>query len=80
MSTVMWRGHPLLVDMPVDELLGLEARLVKIRAMFEKMPTMAGSKKWVPAPEIGPHVWQAESPEVNTKTEKPHTISVVKLK
>lgn len=69
-GTVMWRGQPLLPEMPVDELLGLEARLVKIRALFEKMPTMAGSRKWEPVPEIGPNVWQATHPEVNTKTEK----------
>lgn len=69
-ADVMWRGQVLLENMPVDELLGLEARLVKIRAMFEKMPTMAGSRKWTPAPEIGPYVWQAANAEVNTKTEK----------
>lgn len=66
-ADVMWRGEVLLQNMPVDELLGLEARLVKIRAMFEKMPTLAGSKSWVP---IGQNVWQQEHPEVNTKTKK----------
>ena len=30
-GTVMWKGAVLLKDMPVDELLGLEARLTKIR-------------------------------------------------
>lgn len=39
-GTVMWRGAPLLVDMPVDELLGLEARLTKLRLLYAEVPTL----------------------------------------
>jgi len=69
-ASVMWNGQVLLRDMPVDQLLGLEARMVKIRELFETMPTLAGSKAWVKDPASGNHVWVAVHPETNTKTEK----------
>lgn len=69
-ATVMFDGEPLLPDMPVDELLGLEARLKKIRELFELMPTMAGSVRWERAPSFGPFVWQSTTPSINTKTDK----------
>lgn len=37
-GTVMWQGQPLLMDMPVDELLGLEARLTRLRQLFAEIP------------------------------------------
>lgn len=69
-ADVMWKGQVLLKDMPVDQLLGLEARLAKLRAMYEKMPTLAGSKQWDLVPSMGAHVWQGKHPDVNTKTDK----------
>ena len=44
-ADVMWGGKVLLPNMPVDQLLGLEARLPKIRELFESMPTLAGSRR-----------------------------------
>lgn len=69
-GTVMWKGEPLLPDMPVDELLGLEARLGKIREIFETMPTLAGSVEWRKAQSQGRNIWEQVHPQVTTKTEK----------
>jgi hypothetical protein len=69
-GTVMWEGTPLLTDMPVDELLGLEARLAKIKELYETMPTLGGAREWVRDPSMGEHVWKSAQPEYNTKTEK----------
>jgi len=69
-GTVMWRGNVLLPDLPVDELLGLEARLTKIRGLFADIPTLDATKHWEKAEQIGQYVWQAKFPEDATKTEK----------
>lgn len=69
-GTVNWRGAPLLENLPVDELLGLEARLVHIRQLFVDMPTLDATKYWVKAPQLGNHIWQYQHPEETTKTEK----------
>lgn len=69
-GTVLWKGQPLLAELPVDELLGLEARLTKIRELFAVMPTLDAAKHWRPAPTISPHVWELVYPEEKTKTEK----------
>lgn len=69
-ATVMWRGVPLLHDLPVDELLGLEARLTKLRQLLAEVPTLDATKHWVPAPSIGAHVYALQYPEETTKTEK----------
>ena len=70
LADVMFDGKVLLKDMPVVQLLGLESRLVKIKELFETMPTMAGSKTWVLDPTQGEGVYRVAQPEVNTKTEK----------
>lgn len=75
-GTVMWKGTALLKDMPVDELLGLEARLTKLRQLYVEVPTLDATKHWKPAKSISPHVWSTEFPEETTKTEK-QTIPVV---
>lgn len=69
-GTVMWDGKPLLIDMPIDELLGLEARLTKMRQLFIEIPTLDATKHWEPATDIGNHVWQLKHAESTTKTEK----------
>lgn len=69
-ADVMWNGEVFLRALPVDELLGLEARLVKIRELFETMPTLNGSKTWIEAPQIGKYIWECAHPEVTHKTEK----------
>lgn len=69
-GTVLWKGEALLKEMPVDELLGLEARLTKLRALYAEVPTLDATKHWVPAENIGLHVWATKHPEETTKTEK----------
>lgn len=69
-GTVMWRGKPLLSDMPVDELLGLEARISKIKQLVLAAPTLDASKHWTENPQLGKFVWETKSPEETTKTEK----------
>lgn len=69
-GTVLWQGKPLLVDMPVDELLGLEARLTQLRLLFAEIPTLDATKHWTPATNISQYVWVTKFPEETTKTEK----------
>lgn len=69
-GTVMWGGKPLLSEMPVDQLLGLEARLTKLRALFAEVPTLDASKHWRLDTNTGAHVWVTQFPEETTKTEK----------
>jgi|SRR6267154_177661 len=69
-GTVMWKGEILLAEMPVDELLGLEARLVKIRELYDAIPTLDATKHWRVDAGISPYVYATEFPEETTKTEK----------
>ena len=69
-ATVLWQGKPLLPDMPVDELLGLEARLAKIRELFASMPTLDAAVEWMAAETLGPRIWQSRYPGQATKTDK----------
>lgn len=67
---VMWRGKILLSGVPIDELLGLEARLTKLRLLIVAVPTLDATKYWQPQPQGQSHVWELKFPEVTTKTEK----------
>lgn len=69
-GTVLWRGSPLLADVPVDELLGLEARLTKLRQLYAEIPTLDATKHWKKDDQVGRHVWVTVFPEETTKTEK----------
>jgi len=75
-GTVMWKGKPLLSDVPVDELLGLEARLTKLRLLYAEIPTLDATKHWTPAENLGRNIWATKFPEETTKTDK-QTIPVV---
>jgi hypothetical protein len=66
-ASVTFRGVALLTDVPVDQLLGLEARLTKLRVLFVNMPTLDASKVWTYNSQQG--VWES-APESTTKTEK----------
>lgn len=58
-----------LPDLPVDELLGLEVRLDKLRQLAKQMPTLNAAKEWEPLPERkGLH--RTKNVEHTTKTEK----------
>lgn len=64
------RPEPILRDIPIDELLGLESRLTKIRQLIAAVPTLDASKHWGRSDNVGPHTWVLKHPEETTKTEK----------
>jgi hypothetical protein len=68
-GTVMWDGKPFLVDLPVDELLGLEARLNMLRQLFVLLPTLDAGKTWGRSAAAGSHGYVSASEE-STKTDK----------
>lgn len=65
-GAVMWKGEVLL-KLPIDELLGLEARLTKIRQLLAEVPTVDATKRWE---SVGGHMFVTSSAEYTTKTEK----------
>lgn len=66
-ADVVFRGETLLKGMPVDQLLGLEARLAKIRELYISLPTLDASKNWAWSETEG--VWVAPA-EQAVKTDK----------
>lgn len=67
LATVEFRGQNLFGRVPVDQLLGLEARLAKIRLIMLAVPTLDAAKRWTRDDSTGN--WISE-PEYGTKTEK----------
>lgn len=66
-----------LPDLPVDELMGLEARLVRLRGVMLAMPTLAATRGWTVADDMRQYSWKAE-PDVKVKvqrTKEPLTLS-----
>lgn len=78
LADVRFRGETILTELPVDELLGLEARLARIKDLYLAIPTLDASKHWEVDTEAGTHQWRAKFAEDTTKTEK--TIVPVTLK
>lgn len=56
-------------DVPVDELMGLENRLLKVRELLQYTPTFDATKNWEKS-TIREGVLRAVQDEVTTKTEK----------
>lgn len=69
-TTVMFGGAPLLESIPVDECLGLEARLLRIKSMLLQIPTLDASRHWEADDAAGRHIWVTKFPDVTTKTDK----------
>lgn len=67
---VMWKGEVLMDGIPIDELLGLESRLTKMRQLFNEIPTLDATKHWNKAQGLGAYVWETTHPEETTKSEK----------
>lgn len=65
-GVIMWRGAPLVEDVPVDELLGLESRLGKMMEIVSEMPTLDMTKVWT----RNEGVWVTPEPDCTTKTDK----------
>jgi hypothetical protein len=68
-ANVEINGKTLLTNLPVDELMGLESRLLDLRKVFEKMPTLDASKTWIPS-SVSDGAWEAATVDVTVKTEK----------
>jgi len=64
------RPDPILKDLPIDELLGLENRLTQIRRLIAAVPTLDVGKHWARSDNVGPYIWVIRHPEETTKTEK----------
>jgi hypothetical protein len=77
-ADVKWKGEVLFKDMPIDELLGLEARLTKIRQLYQEIPTLDAAKHWEADAQSGNYVYRTKYPEETTKTEK--TLTPVTMK
>lgn len=63
-------GTVILSDIPVDELMGLEHRLVEMRKLLQLAPTLDASLRWKLDPNAGSHVWVTEVDDEGVKTEK----------
>lgn len=68
-ATVMWQGKPFLQDVPIDQLLGLESRITKLRELWESIPTQDATRTWTANPDMGTGVYEATLEETE-KTEK----------
>lgn len=65
-GTVFLHGMELFKDLPVDQLLGLESRVARIRTLIDLIPTLDAGIKWTFDATSGD--WLADG-EVTTKTE-----------
>jgi hypothetical protein len=68
-GTIEFRGT-LIGPVPVDSLLGLEARLTKIRQLLQAIPTLDATKHWTKDTNTGQNIWVSKYPEETTKTDK----------
>lgn len=68
-ADILFRGQTFATGVPVDELLGLERRLVELRNLIVNVPTLDSNRKWV-AKENEAHEWATADAEITTKTEK----------
>ena len=69
LADIEFRNEVIAVGVPVDELLGLESRLLELRGLFVNAPTLDASKRWTRDEAYGVNTWVA--PEENSsKTEK----------
>lgn len=63
--------------LPATFLLGIESRLVKLRELYDNIPTLAPGIEWVPAPEIMKHAFKTGHTETTFKTEKDPEFRIV---
>lgn len=72
-ADLLFRGAVLVPNVPVDELLGLEVRLEKLRHVVDAMPSLDASKDWVPSSSGRKGEYISAASEVTSKTEKVST-------
>ena len=70
-ANIVVGDETIVADVPVDELLGLEVRLTRLRHLFDLMPTQNAATEWVPADVNGlTGAVKTKNARVTTKTEK----------
>lgn len=69
-------GTKVIPDIPIDELMGLEARLTKLREVFQAVPTLDATKAWEPS-QVKSGVLKSVIDDITTKTEKMFTAVVL---
>lgn len=69
-ADILLDGKAVVGKVPVDELMGLEVRLDKIRGVLKLMPTIDAAKNWDKDPSYGENVLVARDAQVTSKTEK----------
>jgi hypothetical protein len=71
LADLVFRGAIIAHKVPVDELMGLEARLGELRKLVLEMPTLDASRDWAIDPHASqPGTWKATKDQVTSKTEK----------
>ena len=68
-ADIYWQGTVLVSSVPVDELMGLESRLTKLREVFQLIPTLDPTRSWEVS-SIKTDIWKSVLEDVTTKTEK----------
>lgn len=69
LGTVYMDGEPWLEELPIDQLLGLESRISKLKELWELIPTQDATRTWTPNPDIGTGVYETPEEE-SAKTDK----------
>lgn len=69
-ADLFFRGNTLVSNVPVDELLGLEVRLEKLRQVITAMPSLDASKEWAKSSSGRNGEYVSTTDEVTSKTEK----------
>jgi hypothetical protein len=62
-------GSTVITDVPIDELMGLESRLTKLRELFHAIPTLDSTKQWTNS-QVKQGVLVGIHDDVTTRTEK----------
>ncbi len=67
-GTVSFRGQ-VFPDLPMDQLLGLQSRVQKLKELWLAIPTHDATRNWKHVPDAGQAIYESP-PEVTTKTSK----------
>jgi hypothetical protein len=69
-ADIVINNEVLVKDVPINQLVGLESRLAKLRTMFEAIPTQNAAIEWVGADSALKGAVKTKEPIVTTKTDK----------
>ena len=76
-ANIEFRGSTIATDVPVDELMGLEMRLTKLREVIRQAPTLDASKTWEPDTNRGPGYFRTKDEVTSARTERVITHDVI---